>query len=190
MQMNSESVPDIESAAAVAWYDSLGEYQYAVVLDIRNGVAEIAPVFACDDGVKCYDDPDADRINDKDNVRLKDCPPPFSLLCLSADNGSCFVDASDRARLNWPVDYLRQIADRIDAGFLVSDRDIAEIYDHPFPAQMEKEKMFDVDTVPVPGPAASDGAHPPRSPLMSRLIDAAERSAAENINNGLDGPDF
>lgn len=119
---------------------------YGIVLDSdRHGllVLEVLPLGPYD---KCYDDLDADRRIHADNVRLFDCPPPFSKIveetmrrCGYDRKGYVVATVDDPIELS--IDDVNMLNVRIiDGGEKVSERLMHEIYHHPWPTQLEREK--------------------------------------------------
>lgn len=108
---------------------------------VRKKKAIIADVFENDNRLKCYDEKDALFARDRNNVRLKHAPPPFYSISgvMSVNkpigkhdpkNPKVITDAFlDSKR----VKYEDLWCNRLD------QRDIAELLNHPWPAQKELE---------------------------------------------------
>lgn len=101
---------------------------------ILNGAAKQATEFT-----KCYDELGAKYPEDKDNVRLKDCPPPFMQLSRGADGGVYAL-----ADINNPIVFTKEQCIKyhvtvLDKGEKISDRDMNEIFNHPWDEQKQKQ---------------------------------------------------
>lgn len=149
MRMNSEFDPQenaeghqmVERGAALYWYDEVGdEYRAAVVLNIVLEMAEMAPVFPCDEDTVFYDD-DYDAVSGKYNVLLRHCPKPFTKSCEESYKHSCYANASDDARMMLPIDYIASFAIRPEWD-PVHDDDIEEILTLKRKEQREQQKMY------------------------------------------------
>lgn len=88
---------------------------------------------------KCYDEPGARYPEDKDNVRLKDCPPPFKQLSRGVDGGVYAL-----ADINNPIVFTKEQCEKyhvpvLDKGEKISQRDMDEIFNHPWDEQKQKQ---------------------------------------------------
>lgn len=116
----------------VAW--SVDDVLYrGVVIHSDENMFEVVPVQSLDDHVRCYDEGGAVYERDRDNVRLADCPPPFTLLCVSSDRNGCYAQAGADSRLRFSEDVL-DLCDVcvLDDGAKISEGDMAAILDHPW----------------------------------------------------------
>lgn len=139
---------DLRVGDALEWqldseYKNNSGTRYGVVLKISKDKkkAIIADVFENDNRLKCYDEKDALPTRDRDNVRLKHAPPPFRRISgtIPADKPFGVHDPKhptiiDDAFLDSKrVKYEDLWCNRLD------QRDIAELLNHPWPAQKELE---------------------------------------------------
>ena len=53
---------------------------YGVVVDVNESEVELVHVNYKNQYVRCYDEPGADYQKHRNNVQLKNCPPPFNSL--------------------------------------------------------------------------------------------------------------
>lgn len=120
-----------------------GVDRYGVALKISKDKkrAMIADVLPDNDGLKCYDEKDALFARDRNNVRLKHAPPPFYSISgvMSVNkpigkhdpkNPKVITDAFLESKR---VKFEDLWYNRLD------QRDIAELLNHPWPAQKELE---------------------------------------------------
>lgn len=96
---------------------------------------------------KCYDDPDAVYETDKDNVALKDCPPPFSELSIVGKDGKVINNAYAVADMSHIKSLNKMLfetgyAEIVDDGIKISDKDMQTVKYHPWPQQLQKEKLI------------------------------------------------
>lgn len=127
---------------AVIWKRAHGgAVQRGVVVDVIDDAVCIVPVYPILDGVKCYDDNGAVRDKHQHNVRLRDCPPPFNQACAHFDKGLYAYADMDNV-LKFDKDYCDKIGLRVlDSGICISDNVFNELYNHPWPDQMQAEKL-------------------------------------------------
>lgn len=91
-----------EKNMGVVW--GYGHFRlHGVITDVSSDAVTVMPVLSLDCDVKCYDEPGAVYDTDRDNVRLKDCPPPFSRLCAFSERGGCYALASKAATVRIPL---------------------------------------------------------------------------------------
>lgn len=110
---------------------------YGVVLSVSEKRLLYAPVF-CAEYVICYDDENADLEN-KNNVRLKDCPPPFTKESDNIpQNVYAYADMNHPSKLSALECDMYQ-AHVIDNGCQISQRDMKDVLKHVWPEQFEKE---------------------------------------------------
>lgn len=144
-------IRQIEERQAVSWqvrsrWRQPFSVHGVVVSRTENGV-DIVPVNELTHFIKCYDDPGAKRETDSDNIRLKDCPPPFQIMCDYSETGQCFADTKGSSMISASFDELAAVnAVILDGGKKISERDLHEILNHPWPEQLEKEKIMDDKT--------------------------------------------
>ena len=90
-----------------------------------------------------YDDVGAVYARDKDHVRLKDCPPPFSELNQGLKgNAGAFVDTNHQYTIS-ESDFLKYRVRVVDSGAKISQRDMRAIQYHPWPQELQQEKTLD-----------------------------------------------
>ena len=113
----------------------------AVVIGVsdRNDTIFCVEVKRATEFTKCYDELGARYPEDKDNVRLKDCPPPFKQLSRGIDGGVYAL-----ADINNPIRLTKEQCEKyhvmlLDGGATISDRDMHEIFNHPWMDQKQKE---------------------------------------------------
>ena len=76
----------------------------------------------------------------KDNVRLRDCPPPFSVAYQSSENGLyCHADMNNIKYIK-ESEFASKDLKVIDNGAVITDSTMNEILNHPWQEQPEKEK--------------------------------------------------
>lgn len=101
---------------------------YGVILGFKNdNVMYVNADRIVDDyGVRtlCYDDMGATEL-DKDNVRLRDCPPPFNNFGI----GNAFAIANEIQTVN-KSEFAKRNCVVIDNGECISKRDMQEIREH------------------------------------------------------------
>lgn len=104
-----------------------------VVMGSGDYGVEIVPVQGLGDHIRCYDEGGAVYERDRDNVRLVDCPPPFTFLCIASDRNGCYAQAGFDSRLRLSEGVLDICDARVlDDGAKISERDMAAILDHPW----------------------------------------------------------
>lgn len=107
--------------------DTGDDIEYISVYPIRdeNGIV-----------THCYDDPGADPRKDRDNVRLKNCPPPFTDLSIESATGGRINNAYALADLD-NIKTMRKICfenpdfiEILDNGKMVPPETMQEIRNH------------------------------------------------------------
>ncbi len=113
----------------------------AVVIEVsdRNGTIFCVEVKQATEFTKCYDELGAKYPGDKDNVRLKDCPPPFMRLSRGVEGGVYAL-----ADIDNPIIFTKEQCEKyhvtiLDRGEKISQRDMDEIFNHPWIDQKQKE---------------------------------------------------
>lgn len=115
-------------------------YEYGIVMNVDNSCISIAPVYSIEFDTKCYNDADAVKEKHQHNVRLKDCPPPFSALCKCSEHGVyCYANMKKTLCFN-QSDCTEKNVTVIDNGACITKRMMKEILDHPWLEYPEKEK--------------------------------------------------
>ena len=113
---------------------------YGIVMDVDNSCISIAPVYSIELDTKCYNDTDAVKEEHQHNVRLKDCPPPFSALYRRSEYGVyCYANLKETQHFN-QNDCTDRNVTVIDNGACITKRMMKEILDHPWQNHPEKEK--------------------------------------------------
>lgn len=114
-------------------------YLYGVILAVSDVHITFAKVDEAN-RVLCYDDMGASYDKHRDNVRLKDCPLPFSDVSHGVLGGA-YVYANIDAYIKWDALQCEQHhVEVIDDGHLISESIMNEILNHPWQEQPEKEK--------------------------------------------------
>lgn len=137
---------EFEVGQGVRWtYPFTDNVQFGIIVGSNSNSIDVVEVHVMGDSIRCYDSPGADRKKDRDNVLLKDCPPPFTDAYRDA-YGSGFSDLYVIADLDNPHSLDTSRFERIslsvvDGGKTVSKRMMKEIYNHPWPEQLEAEKV-------------------------------------------------
>ena len=125
---------------------------YGVVMNVddKNRNVLFLPVYAVmeksDYGLsirrKCYDDPDAKYERDRDNVRLRSCPPPFSNFGSylnfkrdSVSNSFVYANLEKMYRVS------QEKCVVIDDGAKISKQDMNTIYCHPWDSRNQRERV-------------------------------------------------
>lgn len=128
-----------EAGQGITWWNRYEGDMSGVVMSVSDHSIDVVPVFPLVNGVLCYDDPGSEDPKYADNVRLKDSPPPFSMLSVMSGNAACYAAAG---RDSWIVmseeDVEQSEVSVLDGGDRISDRDMQAILYHPRPAQKEK----------------------------------------------------
>lgn len=133
-------INNLEEGQGIRWTSRAGFGLHGIVVrktEESVGVVCVQPAMAW---TKCYDDPGATWENDRNRVRLKDCPPPFTSVCQGSIYGKCYADA-DLSRLTVLDGRRLSLLDVeiVDNGEKVSERDMEEILCHPWHGVPEKE---------------------------------------------------
>lgn len=175
---------EFEIGMGVMWFNESDRIRRGVVLD-NNGSLEVVPVFAAGHGIKCYDEGGADPIKDRHNVRLKDSPPPFSLLC-AVKNCGCYAMAGPSDTIRFNDDAIEHFGvSVIDDGIKVSDRDMADIRDHIWRDERQMNKRPDAGVVRLSD--RDDKMQTPGSALSRLLATIHDHNEDESDH---DGPEF
>lgn len=115
------------------------DISFVVVLNIIRRLPNGNDIYK----VLCYDDADAVYEKHKDNVRLRGCPPPFSLLT-KGKKENVYAQAGKIEHFT-EEELIKYRVDILDDGAKVSDDVIKEILCHPFPMQPQKEFTYHKD---------------------------------------------
>lgn len=134
---------NIEVGQAIQYDKIRGlEVGYGVVVNVLDSYIEFVEVDVVNEFVKCYDDEGAIYPNDKDNVRLKDCPLPFLRLSGGQKGGVYALADMDNLCSLKKDDVIKLHVQVLDGGKCISECDMDEILHHPWPKQLEKQKTF------------------------------------------------
>lgn len=115
---------------------------FAVVLSVGAKCISVVPVQVIELGDKCYDDEGAIKEKHKDNVRLKDCPPPFSQLYEQASNGVyCHADMDNLIHIK-ESEFESINLEIVDDGAVITEHMMEEIKNHPWQEQLQKQKVM------------------------------------------------
>lgn len=183
------SVGDLKAGQSVVWQcgptvygadgTAMDSIQYGLVVAAGGGRVGIIGVDAVDRNfTRFYDSVDADPDKDKDNVQLKDCPPPFTELCILSEtyrNEDYDVDGAIEGRV--PIapggayaiarfsgeslhvfdqaDLDRLGVEMADPDHPVSDRDMRAVMSHDVDSVLQREFPDSDATRPKVGPTMS-----------------------------------
>lgn len=159
---------------------------YGIVVKAHD-VLDVVPVFKAGNGTRCYDEGGSNYDTDRHKIRLRDCPPPFTLLCAFSEYG-CYADADVAGRYCFSE---QDVADTgmiiVDDGDLVSDRHMSEIRDHLWrdEVQMHKHAEAPVDSCAL---VAVIGRKPARRSTLSQLLRHIQETGSPEPE--CDGPEF
>lgn len=125
--------------------------EYGIVIDVGNSCINIAPVYSIESDTKCYNDAGAVKEKHEHNVRLKDCPPPFSALCRRSERGVyCYANMKETQHFN-QNDCINRNVTVIDNGACITKGMMEEILKHPWQNHPEKEKINHRSRIGVAG---------------------------------------
>ena len=123
--------------------------QYALIFEADENFVSYMDVVRCfENGARmtyAFDDTGASFSLHSDNVRLKDCPPPFSDFgwYLNDDirrESNAIVVAGKQNTVTVPREVFESAGwEVIDNGELISNKDMNTVKEHPWPRQPEKE---------------------------------------------------
>lgn len=117
---------------------------FAVVLSVGAECISVASVRVIELGDKCYNDVGAIKELHKDNVRLKDCPPPFSHLYKYAKDGLyCHADMDNLIHIK-ESEFESINLGIVDDGAVITEHMMEEIKNHPWQDQLQKQKVMSV----------------------------------------------
>lgn len=180
-----------EERMGVMWDDGSG-YRHGVVIRSDDTGVTVVPVFDLDNNMRCFDEGRSIRERDEHNVRLKSCPPPFTLLCAFAerDNG-CYAYADPGSMCHMSIGETSAYGMiPIDDGAKISERDMADIKDHPWRDEKQADRKdwrsFAAEPKFEPAPA-----RPKPMSTMDRLRAAAALTdGIAERDAGPEGPGF
>lgn len=130
---------NIKIGQAIEYKNKYSIVVRGVVTKTDENFIEFFEVKSVDRFTKCYDDPGAVYETDADKVRLKDCPLPFNRLT-HGEKGGVYALAD----INNPIVFTKEQCEKyhvtvLDGGATISDRDMDEIFNHPWVDQKQKE---------------------------------------------------
>lgn len=134
---------DFQVGQAISYkYGSPSYRQQGVIIGVDDNTIDIVGVNRKNGIIKCYDEPGADYYRDRNHVRLRNCPPPFSSLT-SNRPGMAYANADIEnpvvLRKDNLAEYQVQILER---GTKVPKADMDKIFDHPWEEQLQKQKTM------------------------------------------------
>lgn len=129
----------IKKGQAIQYEKVHGGEGYGIIISTTKDSISFVEAKRYDRYSKCYDDSGASYEKHKDNVRLKDCPAPFTELS-NGDKGGVYVVAD----IDNPIKLTKEQCEKyhvtiLDNGATISDRDMHEIFHHPWMDQKQKE---------------------------------------------------
>ena len=115
---------------------------YGVVVDVNESEVELVHVNYKNQYVRCYDEPGADYQKHRNNVQLKNCPPPFTSLSRGF-HGMVYANADMEHPVVLKKDDLNKYQIRIlESGTQVPEADMKKIFNHPWEDQLQKQKTM------------------------------------------------
>ena len=130
---------NIEMGQAITYKNERRGIGYGVIIHSTENSISFVEIDRITEFTKCYDELGAKYPEDKDNVRLKDCPPPFMQLSRGVDGGVYAL-----ADINNPIIFTKEQCEKyhvtiLDRGEKISKRDMDEIFNHPWDEQKQKQ---------------------------------------------------
>ena len=134
---------DFQVGQAISYkYGSPSYRQQGVIIGVDDNTIDIVSVNRKNGIIKCYDEPGADYYRDRNHVRLRNCPPPFSSLT-SNRPGMAYVNADIENPVVLRKDNLAEYQVQIlENGRKVPKADMDKIFDHPWEEQLQKQKTM------------------------------------------------
>lgn len=115
-----------------------------IVINVSENSIDVALVHPIKLRDKCYDDEGAIKEKHKDNVRLKDCPPPFSVAYQRSENGLyCYADMDNLIHIK-ESEFESINLGIVDDGAVITEHMMEEIKNHPWQDQLQKQKVMSV----------------------------------------------
>ncbi len=130
---------NIEMGQAIMYKNERRGIGYGVIIHSTENSISFIEIDRITEFTKCYDELGARYPEDKDNVRLKDCPAPFKLLSRNIEGGVYALADVDN-----PIVFTKEQCEKyhvtvLDNGATISQRDMDEIFNHPWMDQKQKE---------------------------------------------------
>lgn len=115
---------------------------YGVVVDVTESAVELVHVNYKNQYVRCYDEPGADYQKHRNNVQLKNCPPPFTSLSRGFRD-MVYANADMEHPVVLKKDELNKYQIQIlERGTKVPNADMKKIFNHPWEDQLQKQKTM------------------------------------------------
>ena len=129
----------IKKGQAIRYKKVHGGDGYGVIISTTKNSISFVEAKRYDRYSKCYDESGASYEKHRDNVRLKDCPAPFVNLS-DGDKGGVYVVANIEDAITFEREQCEKYhVTVLDGGATISDRDMHEIFNHPWMDQKQKE---------------------------------------------------
>ena len=134
---------DFQVGQAISYkYGSPSYRQQGVIIGVDDNAIDVVSVNRKNGIIKCYDEPGADYYRDRNHVRLRNCPPPFSSLT-SNRPGMAYANADIENPVVLRKDSLAEYQVQIlENGRKVPKADMDKIFDHPWEDQLQKQKIM------------------------------------------------
>lgn len=134
---------DFQVGQAISYkYGSPSYRQQGVIIGVDDNAIDVVSVNRKNGIIKCYDEPGADYYRDRNHVRLRNCPPPFSSLT-SNRPGMAYANADIENPVVLRKDNLAEYQVQIlEDGRKVPKADMDKIFDHPWEDQLQKQKTM------------------------------------------------
>lgn len=134
---------DFQVGQAISYkYGSPSYRQQGVIIGVDDNTIDVVSVNRKNGIIKCYDEPGADYYRDRNHVRLRNCPPPFSSLT-SNRPGMAYANADIENPVVLCKDNLAEYQVQIlENGRKVPKADMDKIFDHPWEDQLQKQKIM------------------------------------------------
>lgn len=129
----------MQKRQAIEYETKWGGVMQGVIINATDKYVMFCEVKPVTKYTKCYDDMNADKDRDCDNVRLKDSPPPFRDIS-NGKKGGVYAVADIQHPYVMAKDDLRKCNGRVlDNGKMISVHDMHNILNHPWLDQKQKE---------------------------------------------------
>lgn len=134
---------DFQVGQAISYkYGSPSYRQQGVIIGVDDNAIDVVSVNRKNGIIKCYDEPGADYYRDRNHVRLRNCPPPFSSLT-SNRPGMAYANADIENPVVLRKDKLTKYQVQIlENGRKVPKVDMDKIFDHPWEDQLQQQKTM------------------------------------------------
>ena len=130
-----------------------GRVFHGLIIAVSNKNVEWVPVIDSEGygrtSVKAYDEVGANYARERNNVRLRSCPPPFSeiggMVNYKGEHFSYSVAVADMANAkNMDIDIFRRKCRIVDGGVKVSDHDMERVFHHLWRDGQRERVGFDI----------------------------------------------